>query len=141
MTEPLQVVKTLLSGNWDNSNTTNRTPLIDNIWDAKAPDVANNQDYVLLYEAAHVDIRPGLNLDFKDENWLISCEIRSATRDQLIRIQTEIIRIFDANVRTPGSGYSWLEPAGRKDTVQDKNKPLYIMVQDVKLYKLTTHVG
>lgn len=135
LTEAIDIVETILDNDWINANTSDRKPLIDEIDDVNNPQVTSNQDYVLLYEAGNADDYPGLNLCFKDQNWIVSIEIRTASKNQRRLIDKEIVRILDANNKTLGSGFSWLTTTGRRDTIQDKKKPLYVMVRDVKVEK------
>ena len=51
------------------------------------------------------------------------------------RIDKELIRIFDLFNTNVGEGFSWWETSGRRILVQDKNKPLYILARDVRVYK------
>ncbi len=137
MPEVIDAIRTLLRDNWNSSNTGSRKPLIEHIWVAKNPQPKGNQEYVLLYEAANDDQYPALNLEFKDQNWDISMEMRGTNRTQMIAIDDEIIRILDANNKTPGGDYNWLELKGRKDLVQDINKPYFRMVRDVRIIRLS----
>lgn len=137
MPEVIDAIRTLLRDNWTIGNTGGRKPFIEKIWDTKNPQPKGNQDFVLLYEAANDDQYPALNLEFKDQNWDISMEIRGTNRTQMIAIDDEIIRILDAKNKTPGGDYNWLELKGRKDLVQDINKPYFRMVRDVRVIRLS----
>ena len=140
MPEVIDAIKTLLVDNWAPANTGGRTPLIDHIWEVKNAQPLNNQDFVLLYEAANDVLYPALNLEFKDQNWEVAMEMRTVTRAQIIDIDDEIVRILDLKNKTPGGTYSWLELKPRKDLVQDKNKPFYRMVRDVRVVKMSVIV-
>ena len=136
MVEIIDTIEDLLVANWNSANTTSRTPLIKKIWEANNFQPMANQTAVLLYEAANELDYPSLSMKWKDENWIISIEIRTSNREQMILIDTEVMRILDENITDiPNCGY--MEPRGRRDLIQDVNKPFFRMVRDVKLIKLS----
>ena len=134
MTEAIEAIVTLLREKWLPDNTGGRRPLIDEIDEVLNPQVKSNNDFVLIYEAANADEYPSLDLSFKDQNWTISCEIRTGARQQRRFMDTEIIRIVDAN-KTTLTDFSWITSGGRRDIVQDKNRPLYVMSRDINVVK------
>ena len=136
MTYPTEAIESLLRANWNNANTNGRSPLIDEIWDVHNPQVANNQDYVLLYEAAASFEYNTIEHQTKDNIYTVTIEIRTANRTQLKAIQAEVDRILDANNNNPGSPFTSLEIVSRRDLVQDRNKPLFIMQIDVRVYQV-----
>lgn len=138
MVEAIDIVKNRLRESWVKANTTNRKPLIDDIDDVNNPQVTGNQEYILLYEAGNSDEYPGLNQKWKDQDWIVSCVVRAATKAQIKLIDNEIVRIHDAYNISVGDGISWWKTNGRKITIQDKNKPLYELRRDITLSKQST---
>ncbi len=138
MVEPIDIVKTRLRTSWLIANTTDRKPLIEDIDEVNNPQVTDNQEYILLYEATNTDEYPGLNQKWKDQDWTISCVVRAGTKAQMKLIDDEIVRIHDAYNTNVGNGISWWKTNGRKITIQDKNKPLYELRRDISLNKQST---
>lgn len=141
MVEILDTVIALLqlpanSGFWVIGNTSDRIPFITKIWEANNPQPRNNNEFVLLYESGNNLDYPSLGMKWKDEDWLVSIEIRTTSRAQMIKIDTEILRILDANI-VDVADCSYMEPRGRRDLIQDKNKPFFRMVRDVSIRKLS----
>ena len=134
MAEVIDTVITILKAGWEKDNTTARTPLIAKIWEHRNFQPKDNQEAILLYEVGNTDNYPSLGLKWKDQEWLISMEIRTSNRLQLIRIDDEIVKILDAT-NTNVTGFSWLELRGRRDLIQDTNKKFFRAVRDVRLLK------
>ena len=134
MPEVIDTVVTILKAGWTKANTTNRVPLIDKIWKHRNFQSKDNSEAILLYEVGNTDNYPSLGLKWKDQEWLISMEIRTSNRLQLIRIDDEIVRILDAT-NTSVTGFSWLELRGRRDLIQDQTKPFFRAVRDVRILK------
>ena len=135
MVDAIERVQSILFANWEIANTTNRKPMIKDIDEVKNPQVTSNIEYVLLHETTNTDEYPGLNLEFKDQNWTITCEVRAGTKKQMKRIDEETVRILDLFKTNVGEGFSYWETSGRRILVKDKNKPLYILARDVRVYK------
>ena len=134
MPEVIDTVVTILKAGWLKANTTARTPLIDKIWKHRNFQPKDNQEAILLYEVGNTDNYPSLGLKWKDQEWLITMEIRTSNRLQLIRIDDEIVRVLDAT-NTSVTGFSWLELRGRRDLIQDTNKSFFRAVRDVRILK------
>lgn len=135
MPEVIDAIETILSG-WEEANTNSRTPLIKKIWETNSAQTMSNQDYLLLSQSANNVDYPSLGLKWKDQDWIISMDIRTDSRGQLILMDDEIIRLLDAS-NTAVAGYSWLEVRGRRDLVNDTNKPFFRAVRDVLVRKLS----
>ena len=139
MVDSVDTIKTVLTADWNNSNTDSITPTIDFVGNHKLLDM-NNNDYVLIYEIVENQLPFALGGTSYEKENPVSIDIRTTykgsamadVRAHLIKIKDEIDRIVKANVDSPDSDWKQLLPLRRKD-LSDKNRCLGRMVIDVQL--------
>ena len=141
MTEKLDVIISLLKTNWNSSNTMSKTPFIGRIWDNKSTSTVQNFHYVECYPSGSSDDYFNLNRTAKDQERQVTCRVRTGTYDGAIKIKNEIIRILDANNKSDGSDYSFLEVNGTQWITQDRNKPLYMLAVNVRIVRMSVVFG
>jgi len=115
--DELLTIKTILTDGWDSDNTDSITPTIDEIFDQKELDLANN-DYVLLYSTPKI-IKPfNIGGTTFEHTSPVSIDIRttyqSATmgnvRAHAIKVRDEVERLLKANLSNPDGNFQLLIP-------------------------------
>jgi len=141
MVDAAGTIETLLSNNWNNSNTDSVTPTIDKIGDFRQKELdIRNKDYVLIYEVNEAIAPFGLGGQTWEEAPTVSIDIRTtylateltSIRAHLIKMKDEVLRIIKANVSDPDANYKLLLATNRRD-LSDKRTGMGRMVIDVQL--------
>jgi|TARA_R100000995_G_C3361180_1_gene67491 RNase P protein component len=130
--DPVTTVKSLLSSNWNASNTDSTTPTFGESW-ALGKKNLKNGDIIYLYEVSgtHDYYTVGKSVD--KGTWRISIDISTATsRSRLRKLYGEVVRIMRGNEASPGTDYSLIKPTSRVDQT-DKNNRWYRYVLDCEL--------
>ena len=126
ISDPVTIVKTLLSSNWNASNTDSTTPTFGESWELGKKNLKNG-DIIYLYEVSgtHDYYTVGKSVD--KGTWRISIDISTATsRSRLRKLYGEVVRIMR------GNDYSLIKPSSRVDQT-DKNNRWYLYVLDCEL--------
>ena len=96
--ESIELVKKVLSDNWNRGNTNQRTPIIEDITTVDAGrgkrlDLTN-KDAILLYETVHDEEQPEVFYDFVNTRINITVDARTMNgREQLIKIDRKSTRL------------------------------------------------
>lgn len=125
-------VATLLSDNWNISNTNSRTPTIRVIYDLKRTNLWD-ADYILTYAIAHSN-RPNAfgNVSKKVVD---RCRIDVRSKYSLAHLSlmaTEVERIIDGKRKQPFGDYMDLQFEGEGKNLSDRTTGFYHYVFDVQ---------
>lgn len=146
-------VATLLSNNWTASNTDEKTPTIDEVYERKEISVATG-DWILTY---NTDLDPrfnGVGSSNLKKEYVVTIDIRSGYRPDkdsslstpstvtghkhLLKMVEEVERIIKAKKIDPGSPFETIQPHGRAIDHSDRRKRLYRFTYEVKLKETNT---
>ena len=129
----LDLIKTILSDDWQSGRTDNITPTIDKIFNYKRIDLADTS-VVLLYLVNYMTEPQGLWTTNKKTVEDVSVDIRTCvSRSHYLKVKNEVERILDANISQPESNSrNLLMPIRNKD-LSDKSTGLWRSVIDVRL--------
>lgn len=133
--DPLNNVVTLLSNNWNSSNTNDRTPVIDKIFNHKRIDLAND-DYVLVYSLTRRTKPNGIGSATKESEDVIIIDVRTVLTESHFRAMwDELVRILDNNIIDPDATYDILKPDGEEKDLSDKSHNLWRMTKEIVLWR------
>lgn len=122
--DPLSTVKTLLSSNWDDSNTDNVTPQF--FISSEQPlriDYAIQTTALIIYEVSNITTPNDIGANFKKKNFSrVSIDIRTRkSRSHARNCLSEVERIVGANTNSPGGSYAQI--VEDETSLQDFSKP------------------
>ena len=104
----LNKIKTLLDNSWNLANTNNRTPSVTSIFEVKRIEISQSgEDIILLDELTRVIQDNGSGASSKQITTIITIDLRTYSREQLILIRNEIERILNSNQVNPFSDNSY----------------------------------
>lgn len=140
MADVLDSIKTLLSNDWNDTNTDSITPQFENIFDVKRIDFGIlKRDWILVYNPSYTQRVNGLGDITKRVLNRISIDIRTMDknggRSHAMKVRDEVIRIIDAKVLYPFDDYSIGEIDSITD-LSDKTIKLWRFLVDVRVEAL-----
>ena len=104
----LAKLKSLLDNLWISTNTNNRTPKIQDVFQVKRVDISQSaSDLILLDELTRVVSDNGSGASSKQISTVLMIDLRSYSRDQLILVRNEVERILNTNQVNPFSDNSY----------------------------------
>lgn len=128
--EEADVIKTLLSDNWNSSNTGDVTPTIDVITNREKIDLKKDH-FILLYNTGAGPVTHSAIKTF-DHSWTISIDLRTMVYAKYNLFRAEIRRIIEGKYILPATGYHRLYMI-RDNDLSDKSRGMYRRVIDVVL--------
>lgn len=128
--EEADVIKTLLSDNWNSSNTDDVTPIIDVITNRNHIDVRNGH-FVLLYNTGAGPVSHSAIKTF-DHAWTVSIDLRTVVSAKYYLFRAEIRRIIEGKYILPAAGYDRLYIIRDAD-LSDRTRGMYRRVIDIVL--------
>lgn len=149
MSDALDAVRTLLSGNWTAANTGSRTPkflvMVDEAdanftrrFDLGIADL----DLVVIYHVAYTERANALGAATKRTEDRVTIDIRTAkSRAQAKLMRDEVSRIIDSKVTAPGTGYNIIDSAITWTDLSNKMTRLWRYVFDVRIIALNASRG
>ncbi|MCK5216599.1 MAG: hypothetical protein KAJ93_02360 [Methanosarcinales archaeon] len=130
--EEADIIKTLLSDNWNSSNTGGNTPIIDLILNRNDIDV-RKADFLLTYNTGAGPIKHSGNKTF-DHAWTVSIDLRTMLFTRYKLYVDEIRRVIESKYILPSTGYHRLTLVRDVD-LSDRSRGMYRRVIDVALMK------
>lgn len=133
--DPVGIMVTLLSDEWNDSNTDNATKEISKIYEIPKVQNLTNKDYILLYALPQNSQAIGIGNDtYANVTDTLKIDIRvSGTSDTHARkVLTEVLRILHSN-RLNVPNYCELNPFGELVDLSDKTRKIYRYVKTVQL--------
>lgn len=143
--ESIELVKKVLSDNWNRGNTNQRTPIIEDITTVDAGrgkrlDLTN-KDAILLYETVHDEEQPEVFYDFVNTRINITVDARTMNgREQLMKIEDEIRRVVHSKRKGDGTNFDRLLYKQRTD-LSDRTKRLHRMTFQVEIVIFSEHIA
>ena len=143
--ESIELVKQVLSDNWNRGNTNQRTPIIEDITTVDAGrgkrlDLTN-KDAILLYETVHDEEQPEVFYDFVNTRINITVDARTMNgREQLMKIEDEIRRVVHSKRKGDGTNFDRLLYKQRTD-LSDRTKRLHRMTFQVEIVIFSEHIA
>lgn len=129
--------ETLLSDNWNKSNTDGVTPDIDTIYDVKRMNMmTGTTDTVYVYERDTIMRRMSIGKVDRRKTTAVTIDIRSkTTRAQVILMLAEVDRILKANILSPITGYDIINLGDDQvyQDLSDKRRNLWRFTLEVKM--------
>lgn len=127
-------IKTLLSENWNASNTGNETPIIDLVVNQKRVDLGISSA-ILIYQIDRSEYEMAIGAGEKGIKEYVTIDIRTAkSRDHLLLLYAEVERIIDGNIKTT-TGWDFVRIQTVKD-LSDKMRKLWRYVIDLEMWKI-----
>ena len=138
ISDPVTSVRTLLSGNWNASNTDDTTPTISDSWDLGKKNL-NRGDVIRLYEVAGTHNPNGFGTNLDKGVWRVSIDISTkASRSRLRKLYGEVLRLLRANKSNPFTDYDLIAPTSRVDQTDKLNRWYrYVLDCEVTSYEVT----
>ena len=141
MADALASIVTLLTDNWNDSNTGSNTPVIDKITSYKKIDFNKNKDWVLIQRGQNTPSPAGVGASRKNVIHTISIDIRtsqpgSAGESHWQDVIAEVRRILGANIVNPDANFNEIIPDVREQDLSDKTRDLWRIIIDIKLREL-----
>ena len=137
---PLDVIKTLLTNNWNDADTDSITPVIQKIYDRGKEEDLSRNDYVFIYSveesksAVGIGNNPTANID---EALRIDIRVYSKTGSDAHarKVKTEVERILHTNRVNPGGDNKFCElrSFGPINDLSDRTRKIYRYVLNVNL--------
>ena len=143
--ESIELVKKVLSDNWNRGNTNHRTPIIEDITTVDAVrgkrlDLTN-KDAILLYETVHDEEQPEVFYDFVNTRINITVDARTMNgREQLMKIEDDIRRVVHSKRKGDGTNFDRLLYKQRTD-LSDRTKRLHRMTFQVEIVIFSEHIA
>jgi hypothetical protein len=134
--DPLQTVLTILSANWNATNTDSKTPSFIKITSLKRYDYNLNQDVVIAQRSMPEVLPGGIGPANKNEFERFNLDVRTIGLDQeqhWLNVQEEIKRILQSKKILPTSDYTILEFNGSGPDLSDKTHHLWRRIMPVQL--------
>jgi len=133
--ELLDSVLTLLSSNWDSTNTDKETPVFKKVFDVKRFDLGVKA-VILLYQVSDIPAPNGIGHTSDMEAQSISIDIRTmSTRAHSIKLRDEVKRIIKGKMTYPVTGFDECQ-IQRITDLSDKTIKLFRFVIDVEFKAL-----
>jgi len=129
MAESIEIIKSVLSSNWNRANTDQATPVIMDITTTDAGrgkrfDLQRN-DGIFLYETAHNEEQPDIFYDFVNTRINITVDARTIRgRDRMMKLEDEIRRIVHLKRKGDAINFDRLLYKTRTD-LSDRTKHLH----------------
>ncbi len=138
ISDPVTSVSTLLTSNWDASNTDSTTPTISDSWDLGKKDLSRG-DVIRLYEVAGTHSPNGFGTTLDKGAWRISIDISTKnSRSRLRKLYGEVVRLLRANKTSPFTDYQLVYPTSRIDHTDKLNRWYrYVLDCEVISYEVT----
>lgn len=136
MADPTGTIKTLLSDNWNSTNTNSLTPNIDKVWNFSRLDVGRTENGIItLYPVPPRIVTPaGVGGQGRRTEDTIVIDIRTMKSEAQSRLMLdEVNRICNANLINPTSDYSELDPDEEENVLHDKSNKLFRITKEVIL--------
>lgn len=135
--ESVELIKKILSDNWNRGNTNQRTPIIEDITTVEAGrgkrlDLTN-KDAILLYETVHNEEQPEVFYDFVHTRINITVDARTMNgREHLMKMEDEVRRVVHSQRKGDGVNFDRLLYKMRTD-LSDRTKRLHRMTFQVEI--------
>ena len=132
-------IETLLSDNWTDSNTDSFTPAILQITnvDSKRYDFNTNKFMILIHRPVLRFEKNGVGADSKRARHTVRIDLRvlgKELEETYSKMYNEIIRILDANINNPFTGYNEIDYEDKdQQDLSDKNKGLFRVIIPVNV--------
>lgn len=115
MADVPQLLLTLLSSNWNSANTGSVTPTFLKVTDKKRINFNETKDFIIAQRNRTLQKPAGIGGVSKHVEENINLDIRTMGFDQeshFLDVLAEVIRILDANLTSPVTGFDELVPDG-----------------------------
>lgn len=135
--ESVELMKKILSDNWNRGNTDQRTPVIEDITTVEAGrgkrlDLTS-KDAILLYETVHNEEQPEVFYDFVHTRINVTVDARTTRgRSHLMKMEDEIRRVVHGQRKGDGANFDRLLYKMRTD-LSDRTKRLHRMTFQVEI--------
>ncbi len=135
--ESVELMKKILSDNWNRGNTDQRTPVIEDITTVEAGrgkrlDLTS-KDAILLYETVHNEEQPEVFYDFVHTRINVTVDARTTRgRSHLMKLEDEIRRVVHGQRKGDGANFDRLLYKMRTD-LSDRTKRLHRMTFQVEI--------
>ena len=135
--ESVELIKKILTDNWNRGNTTQRTPVVEDITTVEAGrgkrlDLTS-KDGILLYETVHNEEQPEVFYDFVHTRINVTVDARTMQgRAHLMKMEDEVRRIVHSKRKGDGANFDRLLYKLRTD-LSDRTKRLHRMTFQVEI--------
>ena len=135
--ESVELIKDVLTKGWNRGNTSQRTPIIEDITTVEAGrgkrvDLTN-KDAIFLYETVHNEEQPEVFYDFVHTRINVTVDARTMNgRAHLMKMEDEVRRIVHSKRKGDGANFDRLLYKMRTD-LSDRTKRLHRMTFQVEI--------
>ncbi len=135
--ESVELIKKILTDNWNRGNTNQRTPVIEDITTVEAGRGKRlnltSKDAILLYETVHNEEQPEVFYDFVHTRINVTVDARTMNgRSHLMKMEDEIRRVVHSQRKGDGANFDRLLYKMRTD-LSDRTKRLHRMTFQVEI--------
>ena len=147
--DPQDMVKSILSDNWDSSNTDDLTPEFIIIEDFSSK--RYNMGYqsvpnIFIYaKTGSKENANGIGSQAKRVTDPVSIDIRcprtaTINKEHFVKVIAEILRILEGKIKNPSADFDYIDPEMDKINLSDKKSGIWRMVIDIKARRMNVAI-
>lgn len=126
MAAPADTIKSILEDNWDDSNTSSKTPTVKLITEVRTLDFNTNPYYILVYRPMRRQEPAGAGGTHKNVFHEVKIDLRVMVNESIFtQMIEEIERILDSKIALQDGTYNILNPDKDGQDLSDKQSKIY----------------